>query len=70
MPSKGWWPEVCQTKAEPDHSPEIGLSPSSGKQGRAGRAGRVGQCAMTAATFSTGHDAMVSAECEQARLNR
>ena len=40
------------------------------QQGRARCAGRVGQCGMTAATFPTGHDAFVSAECEQARLNR
>ena len=24
--STGWWPEVCQTKAEPDPGAQIGLS--------------------------------------------
>jgi hypothetical protein len=61
---------VRQTKAEPDLRAEIALSPLSGQQDRARCAGRVGQCAMTAATFPTGYDAMVSAECEQTRLNR
>jgi hypothetical protein len=61
---------MSQTKAEPDLSAEIALSPSSGQQGTARCAGQVGQCGMTAASFPTDHEAMVSAECEQARLNR
>ena len=69
-PSTGWWPEVRQTKAEPDPGAEIGPSPASSQLGRARSAGRVGQYGMTASTFPTGNDAMVSADFEQARLNR
>jgi hypothetical protein len=57
---------VRQTKAEPDLSAEIALS----QHRSGGRAGRVGQLGMTADIYPTGHVAMVSAECEQARSNR